>query len=293
MRTILLTGGSGQVGWELQRTLSTLGQVVAPSSQEFNLAHPARLAAQIRRIKPDIIVNPAAYTAVDKAESEAALAYAINAEAPAVLAHEAARLGISLVHFSTDYVYDGSKQTPYLESDVPNPLGVYGASKLAGDEAVLASGAQHLILRTSWVYGRRGRNFLLTMQRLARERKELSVVADQFGAPTWSRNIAEATAQMLVLWLAPGTTQQNREALSGVYHMSGTGQTSWHGFAAAILENLKSGGENPARLKAISTQEYPTLAKRPINSILSSEKLQQTFGIQLPGWKEALTLCLA
>lgn len=293
MRTILLTGGSGQVGWELQRTLSTLGQIVAPSSKEFDLAHPARLAAQIRRIKPDLIVNPAAYTAVDKAESETSLAYAINAEAPAILAHEAARLGISLVHFSTDYVYDGNKQTPYLESDATHPLGVYGASKLAGDQAVRASGAQHLILRTSWVYGLRGRNFLLTMQRLAREREELSVVADQFGAPTWSRSIAEATAQMLALWLAPGATAQARQSLSGVYHLSSGGQTCWHDFAQALLANVQHNGEKVARLKAISGAEYPTLARRPQYSVLSNQKVGDVFGVQIPTWQEALKLCLS
>lgn len=293
MRTILLTGGSGQVGWELQRTLSTLGRIIAPSSKEFDLAHPARLAAQIRRIKPDIIVNPAAYTAVDKAEFEASLAFAINAEAPAILAFEAARMGISLVHFSTDYVYDGNKQTPYLESDTPNSLGVYGTSKFAGDMAVQTSGATHLILRTSWVYGLRGRNFLLTMQRLAREREELSVVADQFGAPTWSRSIAEATAQVLALWLAPGATQQNREDLSGVYHLSNAGQTSWHDFAQAILANMQHNGEKVARLKSIVSTDYPTSAKRPQYSVLSNQKLEDVFGVQMLTWQEALRLCLS
>lgn len=292
MKTILLTGATGQVGWELQRTLSPLGRIVAPSSKEFDLAHPARLAAQIRRIKPDLIVNPAAYTAVDKAESETSLAYTINAEAPAMLAFEAARLGISLVHFSTDYVYDGNKQTPYLESDATHPLGVYGASKLAGDQAVQASGVQHLILRTSWVYSLRGRNFLLTMQRLARERDELRVVADQLGAPTWSRSIAEATAQMLALWLAPGATQQNREDLSGVYHLSCAGQASWHEFAREILANMQVRGEKTARLEAIGSVAYPTPAKRPNYSVLSNQKVEQVFGIRLPAWEEALALCL-
>lgn len=293
MRTILLTGASGQVGWELQRSLTTLGKIVAPSSTELDLSRPKSLAAQIRRIKPDLIVNPAAYTAVDKAETEEDLAWAINAEAPEILANAAARLGISLVHFSTDYVYDGNKQTPYLETDLANPLGVYGASKLVGDTAVQASGAPHLILRTSWVYGMRGRNFLLTMQRLARERDELGVVNDQFGAPTWSRSIAEATAQMLALWLSPGATKQDRQRLSGVYHMSCAGQTSWHGFASAILENLRRNESGIARLKAITTQNYPTPAKRPQNSVLSNHKLKQTFGVQLPDWKTALSLCPA
>lgn len=292
MRTILLTGASGQVGWELQRSLSTLGKIVAPASADFDLSRPDTLLAQIRKINPDLIVNPAAYTAVDKAESESALAYAINAEAPAVLAHEAARMGISLVHFSTDYVYDGSKQTPYLENDVPAPLGVYGASKLAGDEAVQASSATHLILRTSWVYGLRGRNFLLTMQKLAREREALSVVADQFGAPTWSRSIAEATAQILALWLAPGASEQDRQKLSGVYHLSSRGQTCWHDFAQAILANMQHKGEQVAKLESIRSAEYPTPARRPQYSVLSNQKLEDVFGVQMPTWQQALRLCL-
>jgi dTDP-4-dehydrorhamnose reductase len=291
MTTILLTGSSGQVGWELRRTLATLGRVVAPSSQEFDLSRPDTLSGLVRRIRPDLIVNPAAYTAVDKAESEPALAYAINAEAPAILALEAARMDISLVHYSTDYVFDGSKKSLYRENDASNPLGVYGASKLAGEKAVQASGAKHLILRASWVYGLRGRNFLLTMQRLAREREEIGVVSDQFGAPTWSRSIAEASAQMLALWLSPGATAQDRQQLSGIYHMSCAGQTSWHGFAEAILQSMRANGEEIARLKAIATHDYPTPARRPPNSVLSSEKLRETFGIQMPDWEDALKLC--
>jgi dTDP-4-dehydrorhamnose reductase len=288
-----LTGASGQVGWELQRTLATLGRVVVPGHAEFDLARPDTLTAALRDIKPDLIVNPAAYTAVDKAESEQELAYAINAEAPHVLAKEAARLGITLLHYSTDYVFDGRQfSEAYVETDAPNPLGVYGASKLAGEELVQASGAEHLILRTSWVYGLRGKNFLLTMQRLAREREKLSVVADQFGAPTWARSIAEATAQMLALWLAPGATADDRQRLSGVYHMTCAGRTSWHGFAEAILTDMQARGEKTASLKAISTAEYPTPAQRPANSVLSNEKLERSFGIRMPAWEEALALCL-
>ncbi len=293
MRTILLTGANGQVGWELRRTLATLGRVVAPSHAEFDLARPETLAPALRAIKPDLIVNPAAYTAVDKAESEQALAYAVNAEAPLALAKVAARLGITLVHYSTDYVFDGSQFGAYAEYDAPRPLGVYGASKLAGEELVQASGADHLILRTSWVYGMRGNNFLLTMRRLAQERDKLSVVADQFGAPTWSRSIAEATAQMLALWLAPGATPDDRQRLSGIYHLTCGGRTSWHGFAALILRDMQDRGEKIPELKAISTAEYPTLAKRPANSVLSNEKLQKTFDIRMPDWEEALALCLA
>ena len=293
MRTILLTGASGQVGWELQRALATLGRVVAPDRNELDLSQPESITRAVRHIKPDLIVNPAAYTAVDKAESEPELAYTVNAESPSVLAMEAARLGITLVHFSTDYVFDGGKKTAYIEADQTSPLGVYGASKLAGEKAVMESGAQHLILRTSWVYGMRGKNFLLTMQRLAREREELGVVNDQFGAPTWSRSIAEATAQILAMWLSPGTSEDNRRQLSGTYHLSCAGRTSWHDFAAAILSNMQTVGARTARLNPITTADYPTPAKRPANSVLSNEKLQQAFGIFMPAWDDALRLCLA
>jgi dTDP-4-dehydrorhamnose reductase len=293
MRSILLTGASGQVGWELQRALATLGRVFTPGHADFDLATPDKLAAAVRAMRPDLIVNAAAYTAVDQAESEQELAYAVNAEAPQVLAREAARLGITLVHYSTDYVFDGTQMSAYAETDTPKPLGVYGASKLAGEALVQASGADHLILRTSWVYGMRGKNFLLTMQRLARARDKLSVVADQFGAPTWSRSIAEATAQMLALWLAPGATAEDRQRLSGVYHVSCGGRTSWHGFAAAILDDMQARGERTPSLKAISTAEYPTPAQRPANSVLSNAKLERSFGIRMPEWEQALSLCLA
>lgn len=292
MRTILLTGASGQVGWELQRTLATLGRVVAPGRDELDLSQPGSITRAVRLIKPDLIVNPAAYTAVDRAESEQELAYTVNTDAPRQLASEAARLGITLVHFSTDYVFDGRKESAYVENDLPNPLGVYGASKLAGEKAVNESGALHLILRTSWVYGQRGKNFMLTMQRLAREREEIGVVNDQFGAPTWSRAIAEATAQILSMWQSPGTSEENRHQLSGIYHLSCSGKASWHEFAAAILSNMQVGGERTARLKPIATADYPTPAKRPANSVLSNEKLQQTFGIFMPDWEDALRLCL-
>lgn len=293
MRTILLTGASGQVGWELRRTLATLGRVVAPDRDELDLSQPESITLAVRHIKPDLIVNPAAYTAVDKAESEQTLTYTVNAEAPSVFAREAARLGITLVHFSTDYVFDGRKKTAYIESDQTSPLGVYGASKLDGEKAVMESGAQHLILRTSWVYGMRGKNFLLTMQRLAREREELGVVNDQFGAPTWSRSIAEATAQILAMWLSPGTSEDNRRQLSGTYHLSCAGSTSWHDFAAAIMSNMQTAGAHTVRLNPITTADYPTPAKRPANSVLSNEKLQQAFGIFMPAWEDALRLCLA
>ena len=281
---ILLTGVNGQVGWELQRTLAPLGEVIAADRSMLDLADTASIRRSVAAIAPDLIVNPAAYTAVDKAESEPELAHAINAAAPG----ELAACGVPLVHFSTDYVFDGSKPGAYLETDAPNPLGVYGATKLAGEAAVAASGIPHLILRTSWVYGLRGRNFLLTMQKLAREREALSVVDDQFGAPTWSRLIAEATALVVARW----TGRPDPGASSGVYHLTCGGRTSWHGFTAAILAHLAASEPKLATLTAIPTSGYPTPAARPANSQLDCGKLADTFGVRLPHWEEALALCL-
>jgi dTDP-4-dehydrorhamnose reductase len=281
---ILLTGVNGQVGWELQRTLAPLGEVIAADRGMLDLADTASIRRSVEAIAPDLIVNPAAYTAVDKAESEPDLARAINAVAPG----ELAACGIPLVHFSTDYVFDGRKPDAYTEADAPNPLGVYGATKLAGEQAVQHAGVPHLILRASWVYGLRGRNFLLTMQRLARERDTLSVVDDQFGAPTWSRLIAEATALVAARWL----DMPDRHAASGIYHLSSGGRTSWHGFTAAILAHLAKTEEKLARLTAIPSSGYPTPAARPANSQLDCDKLAATFGVRLPDWPTALALCL-
>jgi dTDP-4-dehydrorhamnose reductase len=281
---ILLTGVNGQVGWELQRTLAPLGEVIAADRSVLDLADTAGIRRCVAAIAPDLIVNPAAYTAVDKAESEPELAHAINADAPG----ELAACGIPLVHFSTDYVFDGRKAGAYTEDDTPNPLGVYGASKLAGEQAVARAGIPHLILRTSWVYGLRGRNFLLTMQRLARERESLSVVDDQFGAPTWSRLIAEATALTIARWLE----RTDQTATSGLYHLSCDGRTSWHGFTAAILAHLAQTDTKLAKLSAIPTSGYPTPAARPANSQLDCGKLAATFGVRLPDWENALGLCL-
>ena len=282
---ILLTGVNGQVGWELRRTLAPLGEVIAADRSVLDLADPARIRSQVAALAPDLIVNPAAYTAVDQAESEPERAHAINAAAPG----ELAACGVPLVHFSTDYVFDGTKAGAYTESDAPNPLGVYGASKRAGELAVERAGNPHLILRCSWVYGRRGRNFLLTMQRLARERETLSVVDDQFGAPTWSRLIAEATALVIARWLE----HRDLAAKSGIYHLGCGGRTSWHGFTAAILAQMAGEGEGKlARLMAIPSSGYPTPAKRPANSQLDCTKLAETFGVRLPHWEAALALCL-
>lgn len=285
---ILLTGVNGQVGWELQRTLAPLGEVIAADRGLLDLADTASIRRTVAAIAPDLIVNPAAYTAVDKAESEPGLAYAVNADAPGELAQAAAARGIPLVHFSTDYVFDGRQPVAYTEADAPNPLGVYGASKLAGEQAVQRSGTAHLILRTSWVYGLRGRNFLLTMQRLARERDSLAVVDDQFGAPTWSRLVAEASALTIARWL----DRPDRAAASGIYHLSCGGRTSWHGFAAAILAQPAATDGKLARLTAIPGCDYPTPAARPLNSQLDCGKLAAVFGVRLPAWESALALCL-
>ena len=284
---ILLTGSNGQVGWELRRTLGALGEVVALDSRAMDLADADAMRNVVRTVAPAIIVNPAAYTAVDKAESESGRAHAVNALAPGVLAEEAARLGALLVHYSTDYVFDGSGNTPWREDDATGPLNVYGATKLEGERAIAASGCRHLIFRTSWVYGARGSNFLLTMRRLMRERPELKIVADQIGAPTWCRDIAEATAQVLAQVRAPD------ESRWGTYHMTNAGETSWHGFAGAI-QALDAFDETttPARLVPIPGSDYPTPAQRPLNSRLDNGKLERTFGLRLRDWRAALALCM-
>jgi dTDP-4-dehydrorhamnose reductase len=280
---ILLTGGSGQVGYELERSLQGLGEVVAVDRSRMDLADLDQVRAVIRAVQPGLIVNPAAYTAVDKAESEPELAFRINAEAPGVMAEEAKKLGAALVHYSTDYVFPGDDPAPRVEHDATGPINVYGASKLAGEQAIAAAGVPHLIFRTSWVYGMRGKNFLLTMLKLARERDELRIVADQHGAPTWSRTIADATA--LVLAQAGG--QDWWQQHSGVYHLSSQGQTTWFEFTQAIIE--QAGIE--CRLQPITSAEYPVPARRPQYSVLSSQRLQQQF-CRLPHWRDALALCM-
>jgi dTDP-4-dehydrorhamnose reductase len=269
---ILLTGATGQVGWELRRTLAPLGEVKFFDRFGLDLADTPPLVATVRALQPAVIVNAAAYTAVDKAESERDLAFAINATAPRVLAEEAKRIGALLVHYSTDYVFDGEKASPYVEDDPTHPLSVYGASKLAGEQAIARSGCRHLTLRTSWVYGPRGRNFYLTMLRLAKERPELKVVDDQVGAPTSSLEIARATAALLA------------KGAQGLYHMAAAGETSWCGFARAILK--RAGLATP--VAAIRTEDYPTPAKRPRNSRLDCSKLRRETGIALAGWEAAL-----
>ncbi|MBU1656493.1 MAG: dTDP-4-dehydrorhamnose reductase [Gammaproteobacteria bacterium] len=283
---ILLIGKNGQVGWELQRTLATLGDVVAIDRQGMDLANPDSIRNTIRTIRPDLIVNAAAYTAVDKAESEPELAMAINGIAPGIMAEEAKRLGAAMVHYSTDYVFDGTKTSPYTEDDIPNPISVYGKTKLAGEQAVQAAGIPYLIFRTSWVYGLRGRNFLLTILRLAKERDELRIVDDQIGAPTWSRMIAEATGQVLGQGFQPFVMR------SGIYNLTAAGQTSWHDFTRAILENASGLIQPLPHLIPLATSEYPLPAPRPPYSTLSSIKLNRIFGVALPDWDASLTLCM-
>ncbi len=293
MSKILLTGKNGQVGWELRRALAPLGEVIAFGREDMDLSRPDGISSVVRSVKPDLIVNAAAYTAVDQAESEPDLAMAINGTAPGILAEEAKRLGAFLVHYSTDYVFDGTKALPYTEEDRPNPLNVYGKTKLAGEQAIQASGAPHLIFRTSWVYGSRGKNFLLTILRLAREKDELRIVADQFGAPTWGRMIAEATAHICATFFAPHPSAQPRIAeVGGVYHLTAGGTTSWHDFAEAILGNTQNPRARRPHLIAIPGREYPLPARRPTNSLLSNSKLNQRFGLSIPDWRIGLALCL-
>jgi dTDP-4-dehydrorhamnose reductase len=269
---ILLTGPTGQVGSALLDTLPSLGEVIPVDRSELDLANAASIRAAVREVRPEVIVNAAAYTAVDRAESEEQLALVINRDGSAVLAEEAARFGALLVHFSTDYVFDGEKASPYDETDSPNPLNAYGRSKLAGEQAIQAAGGRHLILRTSWVYAASGKNFLLTMLALARQGKALRVVDDQFGAPTSNLMIAAAVPEAI------------RRGGSGVFHMSAQGETTWYRFARAIFEATGT----QASLVAIPSSDYKTPARRPRNSMLDNAKLEQHFGIRMPSWQDGM-----
>jgi dTDP-4-dehydrorhamnose reductase len=281
---ILLIGKNGQVGWELRRTLAPLAEVVAVDYPEINLTDTPALRQFVAGTRPAVVVNAAAYTAVDKAETETELCRQVNAVAPGVLAGEAKKIGALMVHYSTDYVFDGAKTSPYVETDAPNPLGAYGRSKLEGDRAVKASGANHLIFRLCWVYGARGQNFMLTMQRLAREREKLRVVGDQFGCPTWSRMIAETTALALKQVLAGADCS----VFNGEYHLAASGQTNWHGFASRIIELMPEAERKCRAMEKITTPEYPTPARRPAYSVLDCGKLRKTFGLRLPDWEASL-----
>jgi dTDP-4-dehydrorhamnose reductase len=300
---ILLTGKNGQVGHDLQRFLPRLGEVLALDRQQLDLSRFDEVRRVIRQIRPALIVNAAAYTAVDLAEKEHSLAQAINAEAPAIMAEEARRIGAALVHYSTDYVFDGIKNSPYEEADPTEPTNVYGKTKLAGEQAIRDSGAHHLIFRTAWVYSTRGKNFLLTILRLATEREELRIVNDQIGAPTWSREIASATAEVLQKFFDRTGNVSTWAELGGTYHMTAGGETSWFEFAKAILEEAKKQATSPAPWLAeathrkpllsrvvtpITTAEYPTPARRPAYSVLSNIHTVRTFGIELADWRTQL-----
>ncbi|MEN5149861.1 dTDP-4-dehydrorhamnose reductase [Pseudomonas orientalis] len=284
---ILITGQHGQVSQALQQRLQGLGELVVLGRDQLDLANAEQIRQQVRAHRPDLVINAAAHTAVDQAESEPDAAFAINAIAPGILAEEAKALGIPLIHYSTDYVFDGSKPAPYTENDTPNPLGVYGQSKLAGEQAIAAVGGKYLILRTSWVYSSHGKNFLLTMQRLLQEKPQMRIVADQIGAPTWAGTIADSTRALIERWQAGDAGEW------GAYHLTAQGETSWFGFAEAIGEQLRAEGKPCAELEAIPSSAYPTPARRPLNSRLDCSRLQQHWHVSQPQWQDALHECLA
>jgi dTDP-4-dehydrorhamnose reductase len=293
MARILLTGGTGQVGGELLKTLAPLGEVVAPGHGELDLSNVDAVRSIVRELRPRWIVNPAAYTAVDKAESEPELAYAVNRDAVRVMGEEARAIGAGVVHFSTDYVFDGMKNSFYEEEDTTAPASVYGGSKLAGEQALAASGATHLIFRTSWVYGATGKNFLRTILRLAREREVVRVVADQHGAPTWSRDLARMTAHVIAQIEAESAGKslvETGDTWSGIYHAAAAGETTWHGFATEAVRQAAAREPSArfARMEAIPTAEYPTPAKRPANSRLRCAKLKERFGWTMMDWRDSL-----
>ena len=303
---ILLTGKSGQIGSELAALLPRLGHVTALGRRELELASAPAVRAAVKRAAPQVIVNAAAYTDVNGAESHEGRATLINARAVRVIAEEAAKLGALVVHYSTDYVFDGAKTSPYLETDVPNPLNAYGRSKLAGERALLGSGAPHVVLRTSWVYGLHGKNFFLSVLRLASEKEQLPIVSDQTGAPSWSRMIAAATVRVLSRLLAGGYHPRVAAGFSGIYHLTSGGETSWAGFASAILEEIdgtrktsrqvaKTMGDKPLKARTIipiSSQQFHSPACRPAYSVLSNEKFIRRFGFCLPDWREQLRMAI-
>ncbi len=302
---ILLTGKNGQVGGELLPFLPQLGKVVALGRDQLDLSKPDDISRTIREVRPQLIVNTAAYTAVDQAEADVAMAHAINAEAPRLMAEEARKIGAVLVHYSTDYVFDGAKRTPYDEADSANPMNVYGKTKFAGEQAIRTSGVTHLMFRTAWVYATRGRNFLLTILRLATEREELRIVSDQVGAPTCASDVAAATSKILT-----GICERNHgefvfSEVSGTYHMSAAGQTTWYDFAKTVLEKAGATSQGlvwlakathgrqliARRVVPISTEEFRSPTQRPVYSVLSNSRLIQTFGVALPDWHTQLQRC--
>jgi dTDP-4-dehydrorhamnose reductase len=305
--TILLTGKTGQLGSELNRLLPKLGKVIAPERNELDLREPETIREIMRNAKPQLVFNAAAYTAVDAAETDEATASVVNAEAPRLLALEAKKLGALLVHFSTDYIFDGSKGSPYLETDHPNPINAYGRTKLAGEEAIRNSGAAHLIFRTSWVYATHGRNFLLTILRLATEREELNIVDDQFGAPTCALDLAEATTRIVARIVGTPNSELVPRQFAGTYHMTAAGETTWFEFAKAILEETGYAQQNLSwltsatngrplvarRLLPISTEDFASPTRRPAYSVLSNELLMETFGFTLSNWRTQLQRCFS
>jgi len=305
--TILLTGKTGQLGSELNRLLPKLGEVIAPDRKELDLLDPEKIRQIIRDAKPQLIVNAAAYTAVDAAETDQANALAVNAEAPRLLALEAKKIGAVLVHFSTDYVFDGSTRAPYEETDPTNPINVYGKTKLAGEQAVRSSGVPHLIFRAAWIYATRGRNFLLTILRLATEREELKIVRDQVGAPTCAADIAAATAKILTNIYGRNDDASTFSEISGTYHITAAGETTWYDFAKAILDEASHASQDLSwfaaatqghpllarRIIPITTAEYGSRPPRPAYHVLSNSRLTQTFGITLPDWRTQLHKCFA
>lgn len=282
--TLLVIGCRGQVGWELMRTLQPLGHVCGVDYPDLDLTRPDAIRQWIERTQPQVVINAAAYTAVDRAESEPEQAHALNALAPGILAEETRRRGAWLVHFSTDYVFDGRQETPYTEEAPPHPLSVYGRTKLAGERAVQDAGGKYLIFRLCWVYGGRGQNFLRTILRLATTRDELRVVNDQWGAPTWSRMIAEATAQAL----GQALRAREPEAWVGLYHLAAAGRTTWHAFAQTIWEHIPAEARRCRAVVPIPTTEYPTPARRPARAVLDCSKLARVFGLRLPDWDTSL-----
>jgi dTDP-4-dehydrorhamnose reductase len=305
--TILLTGKTGQLGSELNRLLPRVGKVIAPGRNELDLGEPEKIREIVRNAKPQLVINAAAYTAVDAAETDQVNASAANAEAPGLLALEAKKLGALIVHFSTDYVFDGVKKTSYLETDAPNPLNAYGTSKLAGEQAIRDSGASYLIFRTSWVYATHGRNFLLTILRLATQREELKIVADQVGAPTCAFDLAEATTRILAGIIAGAENQFSLPEASGTYHMTAAGQTTWYEFAKAILEEASRAHQKlpwltsatnalpiiARRVLPISTEEFRSPTRRPAYSVLSNALVMETFGFTLSNWRTQLQRCFS
>jgi len=286
---VLLVGRTGQVGGELLTALDPIARLVAPSHSELDLADPDAIRRVVRATRPAVVVNAAAYTAVERAEHDAALCTRINADAPGILAEESARIGARIIHYSTDYVFDGTKGSPYVEADAPSPLNVYGRTKLDGERAVVSSRARHLILRTSWVYGSRGANFLRTMLRLAEQREEVTVVDDQTGTPTWCRSIARATAQLL-----PRLSGSDGDDTSGVFHLTSAGSATWCSFAAAIFAHVaRSGAQREVHARPISTSEFASSVRRPAYSVLDCSRVRERFGIAIPDWREDLPSVLA